>query len=161
MVEIDWNFVLSVSTTFATAVLVFVIILQTRLLRTQTGLGYLPYITPRYVTADPQKALIFLDNVGKGIAVDVCVRIYDSNGKKLEEISRFVTKPGELTTTGVTVKVNSTFRIVGSYRDTNRKIHTFDQTYRYPPECLITDLKEYEEDYLARLKREQKNSTNR
>jgi len=151
MAEIEWDFVLSIFTIFATAVLVFVVILQTRVLHTQTGLGYLPYIAPRYVSVNTKQGLIFLDNVGKGNAVDVCVRIYDSNGKKLREISRFVSEPGKLTTTGLKFNVNSKFRIVGSYKDTNRKTHKFDRTYNYPPECPITDLKEYEENYLARL----------
>ena len=153
MVDVDWNFILSITTTFATAVLVLVIILQTKVFRTQTGLGYLPFIAPRHIPIDADKASIFFDNVGVGNAVDVCIRIYDMDGNKLQEISRYVSKPGELATTGVTLRRGSKFRIVGSYRDTNRKIHKIDRTYRYPPECLSTDLEEYEEEYLARLER--------
>ena len=158
MEHIDWNFVISTITGISTAALALFFIIQTNLLRHQIGLGYYPYLSPRF-RWNENFFLLFIDNVGQGNAIDVNLKIYDIQDHFLGRVDRYVLKPGEDAHTGIQLQDNVRYRIVGKFRDTKGKIHKINKTYNFPPSAFATRremFEEYERDYLLRL--EEKNN---
>jgi hypothetical protein len=137
-------------TGIATAVLVVILIIQTRKLEKSTQLGSGPKIFPRYIT-DPSTNItrIYIYNVGKSAAIDVHLEFTDeqNNPIGLCRVDRYslttidvktydpqkrVWRP-ELVETGISFEKEFKFRVKGWYKDLNEDRENIDQLYTYPP----------------------------
>jgi len=146
-----WTTLGGLLTGIATAVLVVILIIQTKKLEKSTQLGSGPKLFPRYITNENTRMTrIYVYNVGKSAAIDVHLEFTDEKNNILAREDRYslttidvktydpekgIWRP-ELVETGICFKENFKFRMKGWYKDLNEDKKHIDQLYEYPPKVI-------------------------